>query len=218
MSTNEKRNMERRVAAHKAMRANVIKRDGDSKPTKIEGYAAVFYDGTPETEYELWSGVRERIKPGAFDEALAAGDDVRGLINHNSNRLIGRTSSGTMRLSVDKVGLRYEIDVPDTQDGRDILELVDRGDMSGSSFCFVCTDERWFRDGDDEIREVLCARLYDVGPVTYPAYDATTAGTRDAGDYAEARASLDAHHRRLDHQRQQMDMDVRMAEIIAGDV
>ena len=220
MSTKQK-NMERRTAAHKVMRASVIKRDGDDAARGIEGYAALFYDGTPETEYELWSGVRERIMPGAFDEALRLPDDVRGLINHDVNRLLGRTGSGTMRLQADKVGLHYDIDVPDTGDGRDIVELVERGDMSGSSFCFICTDERWYKveDGEEtiEIREILGCRLYDVGPVTFPAYDGTTAGTRDGdGDFSEARESHKRYRQgegRRERKRRQMDMDVRVAEI-----
>src|ERR1700728_2523684 len=80
--------------------------DGTSE---ICGYGAVFYDGTPDTEYPMWPGAVERIMPGAFDRALRE-DDVRGLFNHDPNLLLGRTASGTMRLRVDDVGLWYSID------------------------------------------------------------------------------------------------------------
>jgi len=159
----------------------------------IIGYAAVFYRADdPGTEFELWPGVVERIMPGAFDEVLAAKPDVRGLVNHDPNQLLGRTAAGTLELVVDKIGLAYQIEPPDTASARDALELLKRGDMNGSSFAFTVARETWtfIEDEDselDEIREINeIGQLFDVGPVTYPAYTATEAGVR-----AEARASRD---------------------------
>ncbi|GAF69242.1 unnamed protein product, partial [marine sediment metagenome] len=148
----------------------------------LVGYAAVFYrKGDPATEYELWDGVVERVMPGAFDRALREKDDVRGLFNHDRTLLLGRTSSGTMRLSVDQVGLKYAIDVPDTQAGRDVIIVAERGDLSGSSFSFLPDDSGgvlWREEEDGDIRELHSVKLYDVGPVTFPAYEGTTAGVR----------------------------------------
>ena len=146
---------------------------------KIVGLAAVYYDGTRETEYELWPGVRERIKPGAFKRILGEGPDVRGLVNHDPNQLLGRTSKGTLTLKSTKAGLEYEIDPPDTQNARDVMALLERGDMDGSSFSFRIQVETRIEDGAETIYELGdFSNLYDVGPVTFPAYEATTAGMR----------------------------------------
>ena len=101
---------------------------------KIIGYASVFYDGTAGTQYELWDDTFERIMPGAFDRALKE-DDCRALVNHDANNLLGRTASGTLRLSIDKTGLRYEIDTPNTTLGRDTIENIRPRAASRSETC-----------------------------------------------------------------------------------
>jgi uncharacterized protein len=157
--------------------------DGTSS---ISGYAAVFYRAdNPGTEFELWEGYVERIMPGAFDRAIVE-DDVRALFNHDSNFVLGRNKSGTLSLSVDSIGLRYDIDLPDTQAGRDAKTSIQRGDIDGSSFAFIADSVNRRSVDGVEIREVVKARLFDVGPVVYPAYAATTADTRAAKDDYEA--------------------------------
>jgi uncharacterized protein len=155
----------------------VIER-ADKMPT-LTGYAAVFYrDGDEGTEYELWDGVVERISPTAFNEALKSAD-VRGLFNHEDELVLGRTQSGTMRLSVDTRGLKYEIDLPDTVTGREVAELVRRGDISGSSFGFIPGTTQYKRNADGtEVIERISVELLDVGPVTFPAYTGTDASVR----------------------------------------
>ena len=120
--------------------------------------------------------------PGCFDRALSERQDVRALINHDPNQVLGRFLAGTMRLSVDQVGLRYEIDLPDTATGRDIATLVERGDVSGSSFSFLDVQTTYVRgeDGCPDCRELRDVNVFDVGPVTFPAYEATTTGLRSA--------------------------------------
>ncbi len=151
----------------------------------IVGYAAVFYDGTPGTQYQLWPGCVERIMPGAFAEAIESGD-VAGLRNHNAESLLGRTSAPTptLRLSEDRIGLRYEIDPPDTVCGRETVTLIERGDLQGSSFAFKIIDERWKEEMIGgvtiQVREVLKVELFDVGPVTFPAYKSASAGIGSA--------------------------------------
>lgn len=165
-----------------------VRADGEKR--KIIGYGAVFYDGSRGTEYWLWDDMVERIMPGAFDRALRE-DDVRGLFNHDSNMVLGRTSAGTMRLSSDATGLRYEIDPGDTQVGRDVLQHVSRGDVSGSSFSFIPTKTTWRENDDILVREIEEVKLYDVGPVTFPAYEGTTADSRSRrGVSEERRAAL----------------------------
>jgi HK97 family phage prohead protease len=158
---------------------------------KMSGYAAVFYD--PEnrgTEYGLGEGAVERIMPGAFQRAISEGDDVRALYNHDSNQVLGRTTSGTLRLSVDARGLRYEVDTPDTTLARDLATSIERGDITGSSFAFRVTESEWIREGEKDVREVRGVELFDVGPVTYPAYQATATSVRAqqaADELAEVR-------------------------------
>lgn len=173
----------------------------------ITGYAAVFYDpARAGTQYQLWEDTIERIMPGAFDRALQE-DDCRALFNHDPNCVMGRTKSGTCRLSIDAVGLRYEIEPADTQISRDVQTWLDRGDIDGSSFSFNTTDVSWRSETDPAtkretyIREIRGVTLFDVGPVTFPAYEATSAechGLRSAEDAGEARKAYDAFRRGRD--------------------
>ncbi len=151
----------------------------------IVGYGAVFYrEGQPGTEYWLWDNIVERIAPTAFDRAIRE-DDIRGLKNHDPNLLLGRSKSNTMRLSVDAVGLRYEIEPPDTQAGHDTIKELRRGDLDGSSFSFTIAEggEQVNKVRMDDgptvyIRNLTELQVYDVGPVTFPAYSATSSGVR----------------------------------------
>lgn len=147
---------------------------------KLVGYASVFYSASdPQgTEYRLWEGMLERIAPTAFNRALNENHDVRALFNHDMNFLLGRTTAGTLRLSTDTKGLRYEIDLPDTQAGRDVATSIARGDVTGSSFTFQATGRKIEESGDKTIRTITDVHLIDVGPVTFPAYTGTTAGMR----------------------------------------
>jgi len=96
------------------------------QPTRIIGYGSVFNSRSE----PLW-GFREIIKPGAFDDVL--GDDIRGLFNHDPNFILGRSASGTLSVSVDDKGLRYDIAAPDTQTIRDlVLAPMMRGDITQS--------------------------------------------------------------------------------------
>lgn len=170
---------ERRNTFHARSMPRAIARADENQLPAIEGYAAVFYDGTEKTEYRLWSDAVERIMPGAFDAAISENHDVRALFNHDPSQLLGRTSAGTLSLSIDQTGLRYSIDVAETSVGRDVVTWVERRDVTGSSFLFVPLETVW-RDekrGDRyiEIREVVSVELYDVGPVTFPAYTTTEA-------------------------------------------
>lgn len=159
------------------------------------GYAAVYFrQGDPGTQYQLSEKIVERIMPGAFAGVMANNDDVRALFNHEPDHILGRLSAGTLKLSADEVGLRYEIDLPDTQLGRDIATSITRGDLTGSSFGFKMAPggARWDQDGALDVRNLeKVGRLFDVGPVTYPAYEATSAALRSAGDAEEALLELE---------------------------
>lgn len=148
----------------------------------IEGYGAVFNSLSQPMETRAGKRFVERIAPGAFARALAEAD-VRGLFNHDPNMLLGRRSAGTLTLAEDAHGLRYRIDPPDTQAARDVMSLLARGDLSGSSFSFLTIDDDWTRaadgmEGIDLVRELRSVHLLDVGPVTFPAYVDTSAAMR----------------------------------------
>lgn len=135
------------------------------KKNIVEGHAAVFGDLS-----EDLGGFREKILPGAFDNVL--GDDVRAFFNHDPNFLLARSSSGTLKLGVDKKGLKYSFEVPDTSAGRDLLVSMKRGDINQSSFAFTVEKDSW-KDGEKgmEIRTIeKVGRLFDVSPVSIPAY------------------------------------------------
>lgn len=139
---------------------------------KITGYAAVF----GKRSEELW-GFYEVVEPGAFTEAIQQ-DDVRALWNHDPNYVLGRNKAGTLTLREDDHGLYIEIDPPDTTWARDLVTSIRRGDVTQMSFGFRVVSERWERKDDDVIRYVEKVKLYDVSPVTYPAYPDTEVQAR----------------------------------------
>ncbi len=145
----------------------------DDRPT-LKGYAAVY-----NKRAEIYPGLSEQIKPGAFDGVLKS-DDTRALFNHDSNFPLGRKSAGTLELRSDKKGLAYKIFLPDTQIGRDLPINIERGDVTGSSFSFTVEKDEWVENKDGTIeRSIIKLRsLGDVGPVTFPAYQDTTVAAR----------------------------------------
>ena len=149
-----------------------VKSDSSGKQ-KIAGYATKFG-----VLSEDLGGFREQIDPHAFDACLAANPDVRGLWNHDANHILGSTTAGTLRLSVDSTGLHYEIDPPNTSMAKDLMVSMQRGDVTQSSFGFICTDDSWEDSQGGLIRTVRQAQLFDVSPVTFPAYPDATSGVR----------------------------------------
>lgn len=119
----------------------------------------------------------EVIRPGAFARTLTAARDVISTFNHDVNRLLGRTASGTLRLTDTPEGLRYEVDLPES--AADVRELLARGDLRGSSFTAYphkVGGEKWTRD----VRELLSLELAELGPVVNPAYPTSGAEYRSA--------------------------------------
>jgi HK97 family phage prohead protease len=145
----------------------------------LTGYGAVFNKLS-----QNLGGFVERVDPSAFNKSLADGGPVFGRFNHESNFLLGTTAAGTLRLSVDGTGLRYEIDLPDTQAGRDVKVLAERGDLQHSSFAFRTITDEW--DVTPEgfpLRTLTGVQLIDVAPVVDPAYRDTTTGLRSLADH-----------------------------------
>ncbi len=142
-----------------------IRADGD-KPC-IRGYASVF--NSPSLDL---GGFREIVLPGAFRASLESGDDCLGTFNHDPDKLLGRRSSATLRLSEDARGLRFEIDPPDTSYARDLAESMKRGDVKGASFGFTVNKDGqdWKTEDGQRVRYLRSVRLLDVAVVTEPAY------------------------------------------------
>ena len=176
---------------------------------RVTGYAAVF---------DQWSenlgGFREKIEPGAF--AGAVGGDVRALWNHNADYVLGRTASGTLRLSEDDHGLAFEVDPPDAQWARDALATMRRGDVNQMSFGFETVRDHWEQGEDGEAKRTLLeVRLHDVSPVTFPAYPQTNAQVRARVEELnaaliqeddDANASDDKTQARLDIMRRRLEL------------
>ena len=138
----------------------------------LVGHAAVF-----NSETVIAGLFREQIAPRAFRKTIRE-NDIRALFNHDTNIVLGRNKAGTLRLSEDGQGLRYEIDLPDTQTARELWTSIERGDISQSSFAFDSVKEITERAASESgdtmpLITVREARLYDVSPVTMPAYEDT---------------------------------------------
>ncbi len=158
---------------------------GSKSPGTLVGYAAKYEKYSCDLGY-----FREKLKPGCFDSAMAR-NDVRALYNHEPGCLLGRISAGTLRLTSDETGLRMECDLPDTPTGREVAELVRRGDLQGQSFSFTIAKDgdTWDRAAEPWLRTVNeVAELFDVGPVAFPAYEDTSVAMRQ---YRDAKSALE---------------------------
>ncbi|UKI51849.1 MAG: HK97 family phage prohead protease [Clostridium sp.] len=146
----------------------------------IEGHAAVF-DSWSETLGGIFP-FKEKVRKGAFAESIGR-DDIRALFNHDPNYVLGRNRAGTLELVEDDVGLRVRITPPDTSWARDITTSIRRGDISQMSIGFVVEDDEWSSQDGIDTRELKKVRLFDVSPVTFPAYTATDVGVRAMQEY-----------------------------------
>lgn len=148
----------------------------------ISGYAIVF--DVESRVLPSWDGeFVEVIKSGAVTDELIARSDVKALFNHINNYLLARSvnGNGTLKLSIDQRGLKYEFEAPNTTSGNDVLELVKRGDLKGSSFAFTVNEEdvKYTRHGNIRKRTISAlSGLYDVSVVVDPAYTQTSVDAR----------------------------------------
>jgi len=208
--TNERRMVEGRIE---------IRAEGD-EPSRLTGHAAVFNE-----EANIGGWFIERIAPGAFAKSISRGDDVRALWNHDPSAVLGRTRNGTLTLREDERGLHVEIYPPDTQLGRDVVTLVKRGDVSQMSFGFRVVAEKWEDRDGTEVRTILEADLFDVSPVTFPAYEGTSISARSSREVVERRrAEREREQQRQEQvnlsaiqaEQQRMAMRLRLAELGQG--
>lgn len=147
-------------------------------PGVLFGYAAKY-----NTLSQNLGGFVETVAPGAFDKSIADGVRVMCRYNHKDSHLLGTTEAKTLRLSLDDVGLLYEVDLPDTSSGRDCAALAARGDVRYSSFAFYCMEDEWDLSENDFPRRTLeQLQLVDVAPVNSPAYLDTSVAKRSLSE------------------------------------
>lgn len=166
-----------------------LRKEGNEENKRMVGHAAIFNE-----EAKIGSSFREKIAPGAFAESVQK-DDVRALFNHDPNYVLGRNRAGTLKMNEDDRGLAIEIDPPDTSFAKDLAISMERGDITQMSFAFRVEGEEWeYGDGEElDLRTITKAKLYDVSPVTYPAYEGTDIGLRSHDAWREAeKAKKDA--------------------------
>jgi uncharacterized protein len=160
----------------------------NSRSQMIVGYAAAF--NSPSDEIPLRKDepngrkFREVVLPGAFAQSLIERRAIFAFFQHDPTLVLGSTANGTLRLSEDSRGLRYEIDPPDTNNGRDLVELIRRGDVRSSSFGFKVRDggQMMRRDASGGfIRELRSVQLLDVSPIVASAYPTASVDLRPGG-------------------------------------
>nr|WP_298689658.1 HK97 family phage prohead protease [uncultured Dongia sp.] len=138
---------------------------------RLTGYAARFH-----AEAKIHDFI-EIISPGAFVDSLRANPDILALVDHDASRILGRTRSGTLKLTEDARGLEFDLSLPDTSLGRDMIALAERGDLGGMSFGFRVPKggEKW----EGRKRTLTRVDLAEISVVqAWPAYDATTVQAR----------------------------------------
>jgi uncharacterized protein len=186
MGKNQQKNeIERRYVPVQELRA-ITDEDG---LRHIAGYAAVFNSLSDDL-----GGFREKIDPGAFTKTIK-GDDIRALKNHNDDYVLGRNKSKTLTLTEDKHGLAIDILPPDTQWAKDLMVSIDRGDIDQMSFGFRTISDRWETKDEKEIRTLEEVRLFDVSPVTFPAYTDTQVALRSLEQHKKDAAPTDGENR-----------------------
>ncbi|MHC0441606.1 HK97 family phage prohead protease [Flavobacterium sp. 3-210] len=172
--------------------------ESENKTVTIEGYAAKYNKRTT-----IGGWFEEEILPGAFDDCLA--DDIRCLFNHNPNFILARTVSGTLKVEADAIGFKYSYVSPDRSYANDLRDSIDKGDVSESSFAFRIKEEKWTA-GDPskgilDFRQIVkFEKIYDVAPVTYPAYPDTEVASRSltaAKKELESRDSVQGENKGL---------------------
>ncbi|MGB7479866.1 MAG: HK97 family phage prohead protease [Burkholderiaceae bacterium] len=145
-----------------------------AKGKTLTGYAAVFNSEAVIGDFS------EVIRRGAFAKSLASGSNVRALYHHQGDALLGTTRGGTLQLSEDGHGLKFDLALPDTSHGRDLAVLVDRRDIQGCSFGFKVPEggDRWEQRGSQLIRELLNVELLEITLTADPAYSDTSVAMR----------------------------------------
>lgn len=188
-------NIERRFFT---LPVTIEKRADEAESRTIVGYAAVFNKWSD----PIYNWFREKIDPAAFNNVL--NQDTVCLFNHERNLVLAR-NGGTLKLSVDATGLKYEFEAPKTTIGDDLLENIRLGNIKHSSFAFVTKRAEWAKSSEDTLEEdrtiLEVETLIDVSPVTFPAYPDATVAKREYESFcAEKRERKIEDQKIISHQ------------------
>lgn len=156
-------------------------RETEEGQRTITGYAVKWEMKSHKMGY--WTRFREQFKKGSFTESLNK-EDQRALWSHDTSKVLGRTKNGTLRLYEDDIGLRFELDLPNTTLGNDAYETIKRGDVDGVSFGFSMRKQEWDEaDPDNIVRTITQADLFEISPVGFPAYPDSQVSARSEDPY-----------------------------------
>ncbi|MGZ9782471.1 HK97 family phage prohead protease [Bacillus pseudomycoides] len=156
-------------------------RESDNGTKTISGYAVKWEMKSHTMGY--WRRFKEQFKRGSFTDSLTSEDQL-ALWSHDTSQVLGRTKNGTLRLFEDEIGLRFELDLPNTTLGNDAYETIKRGDVDGVSFGFQMQKEEWDEsDQDNIVRSVTKAKLLEISPVAFPAYPDSQVSARSHDPY-----------------------------------
>lgn len=161
--------------------SNIEIRESEEGVRTIEGYAVKWEMKSQSMGYFL--RFKEQFKKGAFTDSLT-NEDQRALWSHDTSKVLGRTKNGTLRLYEDDIGLRFELDLPNTTLGNDAYETIKRGDVDGVSFGFRMRKQEWDEsDPDNVVRTISQADLFEISPVGFPAYPDSQVSARSEYPY-----------------------------------
>ncbi|WP_285613983.1 HK97 family phage prohead protease [Pseudobacillus badius] len=176
-------------------------RDGEEDSMTVAGYAVKW---EMKSHPMGWDSFREQFKRGAFTESLGK-DNQFALWSHDTRTILGSKENGTLRLYEDDIGLRFELDLPDTPNGQNAFGAIKRGDVKGVSFGFRAKKQEWDeRDPENIIRTITQADLFEISPVAFPAYPDSGVAARSSDPYQEY----------LDEKRQAEEKELRQRLIL----
>jgi len=163
-------------------------RKADDGAEHVVGFAAVYNQLSVDLGF-----FREKIAPGAFRRAFENGADVAALWNHNTDKILGRTTSGTLKLRDEpEKGLAFDLALPLSPLGQEVAESVRRRDTAGASFGFMTRKDLWEETLEGMVRTLLDVDLFDISPTPFPAYPQTQAALRSLDAWRESREAAEA--------------------------
>lgn len=179
--------------------------ESDQEEPKVVGYGIVYGRKT-----ELWPGFTERIKEGAFSGSLAGEREIKSFFNHDAGQVLSTTKSDpALKLVENKTGIRFESPIPPTSYGNDLKVNLNRGNVRGSSFAFTVEEDDWQEDKSGNIhREVIKGTLYEIGPVTNPAYSSSSASLRGLEGAVKEFKEIQEERRKKENESVQADLDI----------
>jgi HK97 family phage prohead protease len=184
-------------------------KDATNEPC-IEGYASVF-DSWSE-ELGGLDTFKEKVVKGAFSQTIKE-DDIRALFNHDPNYVLGRNKADTLQLKEDEKGLHVRIIPPTTQWAKDLMISISRGDITQMSFGFTVELDKWKFENGIDVRELLKVKLFDVSPVTFPAYSETECAIRSQKEVYKIRQAQKHEQEKVENEKRKQQLSLKKQKI-----